>query len=54
MFILGALMIITIIVVGIALLIFSLGGTLLVIIGSDLIVAIGIIWLLFKLRNRGA
>lgn len=43
------LVIISVIVLGIALSIFTIGGTIFTIIGADLIVAIGILWLFFTL-----
>ena len=46
------LMIISVLVLGVALAIFSIGGTIFTIIGADLIVAIGILWLVFTLLFR--
>ena len=42
------LMIITLVVLGVATMLIGAGGSILLILASDLIVAVGIVWLLFK------
>lgn len=46
------LAIITTIVLGLAFMLISIGGSIFLILGADLIVAVGIIWLLFKLLKQ--
>ena len=43
---------ITAIVLGLAIALISIGGSLFLILGADLIVAIGFVWLAFKLLKR--
>lgn len=55
MFTLTALLIITVMVLFVSLFLISLGGTIFIIFGGDLIIALFIIWFLFlrKKKNRG-
>ena len=46
------LLIISIIVLAVAVFLISMGGSLLLILGADIIVAVGFVWLLFKLFKK--
>ena len=46
------LIIISVLVLGVALSVFTIGGTIFTIISADLIVAIGILWLFFTLLKK--
>ena len=49
---LALLIIISVVVLGLALFLLSVGGTVLCIFAADLIVAVGIVWLIVKLFRR--